>query len=66
MEINFLQKLEKTFFKGITINELSKSFINSFNLYFDLIKEITQSSEEIIQYEKQLRKLLLELDLTKL
>ena len=65
MEKLFLQKLEKTFFKEITINELSKSLINSFNLYFDLVKEISQSSKENIQYEHQLKKLLLELDLTK-
>ncbi|MBB6217887.1 putative nucleotidyltransferase [Anaerosolibacter carboniphilus] len=65
MEKCFLEKLEKTFFKEISIDELSKTLINSFNLYFDLIKEIRQNCEEVIKYENQLRKLLLELELFK-
>ncbi len=60
MDRRFIQRLGQTFFKEVTINELSRSFINSFNLYFDLIKETEQSCEEIIQYEQQLRKLLRE------
>jgi len=65
MDTLFLQKLEKTFFKEVTITELSSSFVNSFNLYFDLVKESGQNREEVLQYECLLRKLLLELDLIK-
>lgn len=65
MDRLFLQRLGKTFFKEVTINELSRALINSLNLYFDLIKETYQSCEEIIQYEQQLKKLLLELDIIK-
>ncbi len=63
MDKAFLQKLEETFFKEVTINELSKSLINSLDLYFDLIKELSENYQEIFQYEDELRKLLVELEL---
>lgn len=66
MDKLFLEKLEKTFFKELTISEISKSLVNTFNLYFDLIKEIYQNCEEVIQYEHKLRRLLSELGLIKL
>jgi predicted nucleotidyltransferase len=63
MDKAFLQKLEETFFKEVTINELSKALINSLDLYFDLIKELSENHQEIIEYEDELRKLLVELEL---
>jgi predicted nucleotidyltransferase len=65
MDRLFLQRLEKTFFKEVTINELSRALVNSFTLYFDLIKDAVQNDEEVIQYEQQLSKLLQELDISK-
>jgi len=63
MDKDFLQKLEETFFKEVTINEVSKSLINSLDLYFDLIKELSENYQEIVEYEDELRKLLVELEL---
>lgn len=63
MDKAFLQGLEETFFKEVTINELSKALTNSLDLYFDLIKELSENYEEIIEYEYKLRKLLMELEL---
>lgn len=63
MDKAFLQGLEETFFKEVTINELSKALTNSLDLYFNLIKELSENYEEIIEYEYKLRKLLVELEL---
>jgi predicted nucleotidyltransferase len=63
MDRLFLNKLEKTFFTNISREELTRAFINSFDLYFDVVKAVGENFEEIIKYEKELRGLLQELDL---
>jgi predicted nucleotidyltransferase len=63
MDRLFLNKLEKTFFSNISREELTRAFINSFDLYFDVVKAVGENFEEIIKYEKELRGLLQELDL---
>ena len=63
MDCPFLERLAGTFPKEVTIDGLTKAFVNSFVLYFDVAKDSNYNHEKIIKYELRLRELLRELDL---
>lgn len=63
MDGKFLEKLEKTFFKEVTIIELSGALNNCVKLYFDLTKELSINYDETVNYERKMRNLLFELGL---
>ena len=64
MNSNFIAKLDKTFFSEVNTLSLEIAFLNLFNLYFDVIKEIFPNDKDIIGYEKRMRNFLTEIEIT--